>query len=391
MGFLRNLRSRLGSDNKKIEEEGEEEAHLPRLSLDETLGSPDPEVRLHAVSAIGEIGKAAIPLLITALHDESWRVRRGAAAGLIRIREPAVAPMIRTFEGGRSDVRRELIRALHLIGDTAFPSLVSALNSPSPEIRSGAIETIALMGGERRVEPLNKALSDEDPMVRAAAARAYGYLPDDRAIPTLLLLFGDHDERVRNAAIHACTQLGTTAIPPLIQALQGADPEIRPRIEEAMTQIGSPASGKITPLLQHEDPTMRVTGIRILGRIRDLNAVSHLIGALADPDPEVRDGAIIALTAFGPSALPEVTAAFESQESRIREGAMEILAGIGEPAVPTLVRYLRNEDPAVRRQATVVLGEIGSHEAHEPLTDLLRDSDPTVRRQAFEALERLRR
>ncbi|MDO8841110.1 HEAT repeat domain-containing protein, partial [Methanocalculus sp.] len=130
--------------------------------------------------------------------------------------------------------------------------------------------------------------------------------------------------------------------------------------------------------------------VRMLGRIKDPNTVSHLIGVLADPDPEVRTSAIVALTGIGKGSLPELTAAFENSDVRIREGAMEILAGIGEPAVASLIVYLKNEDPSVRIRAMVILGEIGSHEAHEPITDLLRDSDPGVRREAFEALERVR-
>jgi HEAT repeat protein len=70
---------------------------------------------------------------------------------------------------------------------------------------------------------------------------------------------------------------------------------------------------------------------------------------------------------------------------------MEILAGIGEPAIPSLIVYLKNEDPSVKKRAAVILGEIGSFEAHEPLTDLLHDSDPSVRREAFEAIEQIKR
>jgi len=195
---------------------------------------------------------------------------------------------------------------------------------------------------------------------------------------------------VRDAAITACTRLGKMAVPPLIKALKEGDISIRPRIEEVIVRIGTPARNDVTTLLQDQDREIRRSAVRMLGRIKDPNTVSHLIGSLADPDPEVRTSAIAALISIGKNALPEITAAFESGDLRIREGAMEILAGIGEPAVASLIVYLRSDDPAVRRRATVILGEIGSHEAHEPLTDLLRDTDPGVRRDAFDALERVR-
>ena len=390
MGFLKGLTSRFGSGGHKVEEEVTEEAHLPRLSLDDTLGNPDPEVRLHAVSSIAEIGPAAVPLLITALHDESWRVRRGAATGLIRILEPAIDPLINNFEGARTDVRMEITRALTLIGDRAFPALVSALEDPSPEIRSGVVAAIGMMEGQKRFDPLERALKDNDPDVRTAAALAFGYLPDDKAIPTLLILLGDDVESVRDAAIDACTRLGVAAIAPLINALEEVNLDIRARIEEIIVRIGSLARTDLIELLQHQEPMMRRSAVRMLGKIKDPNTVSHLIGTLADPDLEVRTAAVIALTGIGKAALPEITAAFENDDVRIREGAMQILAGIGEPAVASLIVYLKNDDPAIRRRATVILGEIGSHEAHEPLTDLIRDDDPAVRREAFEALERIR-
>ncbi|MDO8842355.1 HEAT repeat domain-containing protein, partial [Methanocalculus sp.] len=261
MGFFKGLKSRLGSGGQKVEEEVQEEVHLPRLSLDDTLLNPDPEVRLHAISAIGEIGPAAVPLLINGLQDESWRVRRGAATGLVRIGQPSIVPLINCFEGARTDVRREVVRALTLIGDRAFPTLVSALESPSPEIRSGVAATIGMMEGQKRFEPLEKALKDDDPDVRTAAALAFGYLPDDKAIPTLLTLLGDEVESVRNASIDACTRLGISAVAPLIKALTEGNAKIRPRIEEVIIRIGSPARADLITLLQHQDPEMRRSAV----------------------------------------------------------------------------------------------------------------------------------
>jgi len=380
-------------DGKKTVEstEAAEEPHLPRLSLDDSLGNPDPEVRITAVHSITGIGAPAIPLLINTLSDESWRVRRAAGTGLAGIGLPAVEPMILALDGARTDVKREIIRALTLIGNPAFPALVAALDNPSADIRSGVVGAIARINAPERGEALTKALSDSEQSVRAAAAEAFGHLPDEQGIPVLLGLLADPVEKVRNAAIKACIQIGKPAVAPLIRTLEGSGPEIRIYAEEALIGIGSDGRTDVIELLHHEIPGMRQSGVRILGGIRDLNTVSHLVGALADSDPEVRNAAIAALSGFGKSALPEITAAFESADLRVREGAMEILAGMGEPAIPSLVVYLKSEDPSVKKRAAVILGEIGSFEAHEPLTDLLHDSDPSVRREAFEAIEQIKR
>ena len=85
MGLFKWLRSR--DEEKEVRTESMEEAHLPRLSLDDSLGNPDPEVRIAAVHSISGIGAPAILLLINTLRDESWRVRR-AALSLIHISEP---------------------------------------------------------------------------------------------------------------------------------------------------------------------------------------------------------------------------------------------------------------------------------------------------------------
>ncbi len=389
MGLFKWLRSR--DETKEERTESVDESHLPRLSLDDSLGNSDPEVRITAVHSISGIGAPAIPLLINCLNDESWRVRRTAGSGLAGIGEPSIEPMIAALDGARTDVRKELIRSLTLIGKPAIPALAAALDHPSEDIRAGAVGAIARINAPERGEALTKALSDSDQSVRAAAAEAFGHLPDEQGIPVLLRLLADPVERVRNAAILACIRIGKPAVGPLIVALGDPERGISPYAEEALIGIGSAGRTEVIELLHHENPVIRQSGVRILGGIRDMNTVSHLVGALADADPEVRNAAIAALSGFGKMALPEITAAFESSDLRIREGAMEILAGIGEPAIPSLIVYLKNEDPSVKKRAAVILGEIRSFEAHEPLTDLLHDSDPSVRREAFEAIEQIKR
>jgi HEAT repeat protein len=91
------------------------------------LNAQDPDIRLAAVEALGDIGdaKAAEPLM-TLLNDHEDRAIRDTAAwslGLLKYR-PAVAPLAWMLQSSEATVRSCAVAALVSIGDrTALPAI----------------------------------------------------------------------------------------------------------------------------------------------------------------------------------------------------------------------------------------------------------------------------
>ena len=134
--------------------------------------------------------------------------------------------------------------------------------------------------------------------------------------------------------------------------------------------------------------------------------VSELIKATADPHPQVRMNATMALTACGPraaAAVPALILAMKRPENipiirpfnlSIRQQACRALAKIGPaagPAVPDLTDALIDGNPGVRMNAVIALGRIGfeARPVLEKIKLCLSDESPDVRDEAAHSMRLL--
>jgi len=388
MGIFRSLRGALGGDQDKTLTEAEKERVE---TVRNALAYGDVEARWNAIRAAGELGDAFIDPLITALNDEHWIIRRGAAQTLAKIGAPAVPPLIEMLGCDDESVRREVVRAFILIGETAVESLIRALSRDQPAIRQGAAQILGEMGVQSAVGPLVEALKDKDPGVRREAAIALKLIGHPDAVGPLIDLLGDESGFVRIAAADALCSLEARSIEPLIAALANTRTEIRQRAGLALAAIGSPAVDPLVAALGHEDPLIRQGAAGVLGRIGDSRAVPGLIRLLGDPVRKVRQESVKALSMLGYPAISSLVSAFREGDMVARNCAMEALWLIGGPAVRPLIDLLDDQSPDVRRRTALLLGEMGDPGAIEALTRVLGDPVPVVRREAFEALEKIRK
>lgn len=118
------------------------------------------------------------------------------------------------------------------------------------------------------------------------------------------------------------------------------------------------------------------------------SAVQALLDAMKDPDPQVREQALIALSQVGGSAAVEaLKQAITSNDWRVRKQAAWGMGLHGGPgAVDLLIAALKDQHPDVREQAAWALGLKGDRSAVEPLIAALNDQDQRVRSQAAWAL-----
>jgi HEAT repeat protein len=201
-----------------------------------------------------------------------------------------------------------------------------ALDSPNPDERLHAVETLAQMKDPAARDRLAAALNHTVREVRIAAASALAAGKDLRAIPGLL-----------EGACHMSDGW---------------------RFEQQLRELDAAAVPQLIGYLGHTDAGFRKYSARALGEIGDASSIAHLSAALQDPDAEVRRVSIEALAAFQAQA------------------PMELIAGC-----------IKDESDDVRREAAIALGKIGTPEAYRKLAGALTDSNHEVRFRAACGLE----
>lgn len=205
------------------------------------------DVRRSACDALADLGPdagSAVPDLLDALEDRSWRGRWSAAAALLHIAptEPAVTRAIVSALGDPSNVDREDI-AYSL--ERVYPRPTWAVPVLANQVKDkqagyAAASTLAAFGPDAAaaVPSLIESVHSNDEDTRAHACHALGRIgaAAKPAVPALAELLASPDKRNRAAAASALCDLGAlseAAVPTLVRATQ--DHEIDIRIEAAFT------------------------------------------------------------------------------------------------------------------------------------------------------------
>lgn len=264
--------------------------------------------------------------------------------------------------------------------------LIALLSNRDPETRYRAAGCLGDTGDPEAVEPLAALLTDPDTGVRWKAAEALGKLGSP-AVGALTKSLQHDDSDVRWMAAVALGEIGDpAAVPGLLAVLDDPDTYVRSRAALALGEIGEAALEGVLTALRTGGERVRWGAAIALGKIGGERAVEALIGALCDPDDDVRLRAAAALADIGEAAVPRLIAALGADDDRLREGATAALSQIGRVAVPSLAAALRDAgDWRIRAGVARVLGEIGDRRAIEALIQGLDDTREEVRRAAREA------
>jgi HEAT repeat protein len=351
------------------------------------LADPEPEVRRRAAQELRSLAAPeSCELLVTALADADWRVRKEAAATAPSI-EPraAIVSAVARALGERENVglRNAAVEALVLIGPDAVPGALDALDRLDADGRKLAVEVLAGAPTLAGMKALARAARDADLNVVIAAAEGLGRADlagDDArelAIGTLGELVASPHAQVRIAALDA------------LCALEASVPWT-----------------SIEPLLA--DPLLRRSAIAAAAGSTAPRALLALAGAIADPDPSCARAAVAALgrsieEAWEDDALVDVAAkalracpdaharlrVFARGQGEVRGAAVLALGLVRDPDdVPLIADALAEDELADRAEAALHLfGE----EAVAPLLDAGRTAHPSLRGATISMLPGLAR
>ncbi|MCA9633645.1 MAG: HEAT repeat domain-containing protein, partial [Myxococcales bacterium] len=186
---------------------------FPDLEL--ALVSSEPEQRRQAASLLVTHGGAdRVRLLMQALGDPDWRVRKEAVAvaGRVAPNSEALGALVEALRPGENvGLRNAAVEALCRYGEPAVAALSEALPTLDADGRKLAAEALAMTGSARALGGLERLLDDEDPNVRAAAVEAIagiGTASIEEAVALLERCLSVEDQFMRLAALDGLNRLG---------------------------------------------------------------------------------------------------------------------------------------------------------------------------------------
>jgi HEAT repeat protein len=407
--------------------------------------SPAEQARADAVAALAEDAGAegaAVPVLIEALVDPSWAVRREVVAALARLGDAAVAPLCAVLREGRDDEARIAAAVDALAASTgslvdaaaielsaspvapvaadaaqilgrrrsaaAVPTLAELTHAADDNVAVAAIEALGRIGGRAAVDALVAAAGSGNFFRTFPAIDVLGSSGDPRAVAPLQALLADPHyahEAARalgrtgeRGAAAPLTRLLATAGDRMVRVVATALAELHERhverhgvavaLERALGSASSPAVvRRLTQALAGADPAEQAALCRVLGALGDDSAVPSLT-RLLDAPPPVAIRAADALKQLGHGADEHVLAALRDGDSTRRALLLPLVTARASAAAD-LLDCLDDPDPAVRAAACDTLARTGNLAAVPRLFALLADPNPRIVHAAVGAIQSL--
>lgn len=297
----------------------------------------------------------------------------------------------------------------------AISKLSAKLKDSDLDVASAAAVALGRIGDNRCVRPLLAALGNDSPELRTAAAQgcvrcAEQFMKDDKypaavklydtvrqarvsqqamleatrgailsrraaGVPLLLEQLRAQDKARFGLGLRVARELpGREATEAVIGELRRADAERQPMLLLALADRSDPA---VRPTLLQAARTgpkkLRLVAIGVLEHSTNLDSVPVLIEAATDPDADIAQAALAALTRLPGNAVePDLVTRLLEATGSSRQVLIEVVANRRlQVALPTIVQSVDDRDAAIRRAAVRAVGLLGGEKELASLTKLL--------------------
>ncbi len=413
------------------------------------LQQAEPEARRVAVQQVAKVrGAEAAELLLRALADEDWRVRKEAAlvaAPALERREEVVASLVAALEETVNiGLRNAAVEALVAIGSDAVAATMAAIPRLDADARKLAIEVLGGVPDGRCALALVRSLDDEDANVRVAATEALGNASlageesRDLAVRALVEALPASDTLQRIASLESLARLDARlpwrvfepyATDPMLRrhaiaaacgsrepdavhalALATGDPSSTiareaivalgavvadSREDEALLAVARRALRGAPGAREHarraassmEDSAARNGALPVLGLMHDVDDIPLLVASLGE---EAAERADLGIHLFGRDAIAPLLANVRGAEPRIRAAALRLAVSLGGARDAAVHEALRAgiDDPSSEVVATVLeaLGPAGDAEDLRRIASIVGHEDDRVAAAAGQAV-----
>ena len=386
--------------------------------LEDALEAEDPETRRASVTGLAsETSERGRGLLVRALGDTDWRVRKEAARvaatvaedwgltpelvdGLcqgenVGLRNAALEVLERLGPRAASALlvalprvpeaaRKFVVAALGFAGGAGVEKLAELSNDADPNTAQAALEALARVGGARAEDALRGRLSSRDPVQRLAALEGLERLEarvELRDIAPLL-----EDRLTRRLALRV---LGYAEEPEAVHALLAALDDSGAMAAEATVALGrvsirgGPAARELASRAERLGESTRVT-------------LRALLGAGSGGSDQLRRAAATVLLLAHDTEVLGVAAELASEE-RLSPVAVDALRRWGVGAIAPLLAVAPTLGPRAKAAALDVASDLAAAGAPSPalvaslllaLRETLADAEPVASASAAAALAR---
>jgi len=386
---------------------------VPHLTV--MLGDADPELVMFALQSLARIGYApAARSILPLLHHSDPNVAQVAieAVGQLRSRE-AVPALLKLVDG---DLWLQLA-AINALGAIGAPEAVGPLMSLVPDsvLAEPAVQALRSIAAPESLEPLlailpvvkERALSD--PLLLAVGVvidlhpdpapllEAAG--PALAASPTLVEYLGQllpvvadddtgDDESLQRAAATLIAAASLEALEPALLARLSAQPEAG-WLEGLFRRFPAGLAARRTRLIADPDPDVRSGALRA-ARFED-DELPELFEHLEDPSAKVRAAACYAMGRLElDGAAPFLAERLRRGEPAEQAAAAQALGRLSTTALAELESCFRGDTPeAVLTLALQVLAERPVAAFEPAVLRLAEDRRPAVRRAGLRAAARI--
>lgn len=298
------------------------------------LKSPDVDERRSAVLRLkggGALGQEeVIALLLEAMRDGSWRVRKTAQE--ILLEEYPIDSYIKGLLGllyveDNAGARNAAIETLTVLNKKSTPYLIEAFETPNNDVRKFIIDVLGQFRDKRAMALMVKALKDEDENVMASAIEHLGTIGDPSVMDAIVEILQSEEIWTAYPAADALGRIGDKkALPALIKAL--------------------------------ERKPLREPVLKAIGNIADPGSLDHIVSFLQDKSGSVQEEALKAMEMLYHKGV---------QERLITD---ELKKAFGAGSVDIMVRHAWSSKPEVRVSAILMLGLLKDESALVPLLEL---------------------
>ena len=360
----------------------------------------------------------AVPVLMFALRVGHPKVREIAAKGLESFGTAAVPRLIAALDdqNGFSAVRSSEALILRNIGEPALPYLIEAARDESFRGRGSAAILWHRIDPEMKTDDVEALVAViRGPYYRECRLAAVRAIVEhgpraNAAVPALIdLICQGPDYRDCVTALIAIRTFGPEATPHLVRLIREGRAALSslshwrlPDGHSPAALLGAVAAGPLMAILAdtEQDSYVRCVAARILASAdpQSDSGVLALIDALLDRNPTLRTQVGLVLRVIRPHskrAVRRLLALLTHADEYVRTIAARLLAVVGPRAadcVPILITALESEHPLVRATSAQALGSIGpAAESAIRALDHVLDTDPdgAVRDAAFEAASKI--
>jgi HEAT repeat protein len=382
-------------------------------SITKALALPDPEERRRATASLRDVSPDdGIGLVIRALGDEDWRVRKEAVAVAIAHAPAPIVLRALVSTLGPSDnvgLRNAAVEAIAAFGADAVDALAASLAELDADGRKLAAEALSRTGIAQALFVLQGLLRDADPNVRVAAVEAVAALgkSDPKGASALLEGCLDSDDAfLRLAALDGLRALGVVMPWDRLSRLR-SDPVLEPAVLAAAGQtaderaaralveaLAHARGGTLTVILKSlvelaRSGQDRALALRSAARHLDPGVGSRIFALASQPeDGEDRLTALLACGALGVQGSAEL--AIRALDDELLEGAAEeTIDWLGAPAVPALIARARGAESSTRAICLEIAARLADADSaprvREEIHAGLLDPAPEVVRAALGA------